>query len=187
MRPAPAAKEAADVLRMTDETLQSTIASLVGARPELDVVGQMRLSPPYPQWLKWVLHAEGDLLARWTRYRIGDVTLSRHVAYVDFGRVDPDILERLQAEELHLGQILTGPGVDKFGFEFGTGGSAGELDLALRRGHSDVRNLNPYHWRRYIAATSGRVGFLVVEALPSLLWRRLLHSEEDRLRLTAAA
>jgi 3-deoxy-7-phosphoheptulonate synthase len=186
IRPAPAVKEAADVLRMTDTTLQGTIASLVGATPDLDVVGQMRISPPYPPWLRWVLHAQGDLLVRWTRYRIGDVTLSRHVAYVDFGRVDPDVLDRLQSKELHLGQILTGPGVDKFGFEFGNGGTAGELDLALRRGHSEA-NLNPYAWRRYIAATSGRVGFLVVEALPSLLWRRLLHSEEERLRLTGAA
>jgi 3-deoxy-7-phosphoheptulonate synthase len=186
LAPAPAAREAADVLRMTGGTLQSTIASLVGTRPDLDVVGQMRMTPPYPSWLRWLLHAEGDLLVRWTRYRIGNVTLSRHVAYVDFGRVDPDVLDRLQSEELHLGQVLTGPEVDKFGFEFGHGGSAGELDLALRRGHSDVRNLNPYNWRRYIAATSGRVGFLVIEALPSLLWRRLLNSEEERLRLTAA-
>jgi 3-deoxy-7-phosphoheptulonate synthase len=184
-RSAPAVREAADVLRMTDATLQSTIASLLGARPELDVVGQMRMTPPYPAWLRWVLHAEGDLLARWTRYRIGDVILSRHVAYVDFGRVDPETLERLQAEEIHLAHVLSDRKVDKFGFEFGNGGSAGELDLALRRGHSDVRNLNPYHWRRYIAATSGRVGFLVVEALPSLLWRRLLGSDEERLRLTA--
>ena len=184
---APVASDAADVLRMTGETLQSTITSLVGTRPALNVVGQMRMAPPYPSWLRWVLHAEGDLLVRWTRYRIGDVTLSRHVAYVDFGRVDPDIMERLQAEEVHLGQVLAGAEVDKFGFEFGNGGNAGELDLALRRGHTEARNLNPYAWRRYIAATSGRVGFFVVEALPSLLWRRLLHSEEERLRLTAAA
>jgi hypothetical protein len=29
-------------------------------------------------------------------------------------------------------------------------------------------------WRRYIASTSGRVGFLVIEALPTRAWDGLL-------------
>ena len=163
------------------------MAALLGSEPTLDVVSQMRMGAPHPSWLRWLLQPEGDLLVRWTRYRIGSIVLSRHVAYVDVGRVDSSIVGRLEDERLHLGELFRSDVIDKFGFEFGSGGTAGELDLALRRGHADVRNLHPYQWRRYIAATGGRVGFLVVEALPSVLWRRLLHSAAERARVTAAA
>jgi 3-deoxy-7-phosphoheptulonate synthase len=176
-----------DVLRRTEGTLESVIESILGTAPRLDVIHQQRISPPYPSFLEWLLRPEGDLLVRWTQYRMGPVTLTRNLSYVDFGRVDPTILARLEAEEIHLGQLFRSQKIDKFGFEFGTGVSAGEIDLLLRQGHTDEKSLHPYVWRRYIAATSGRVGFLVIESLPTLTWRRLLASEEERARLRGAA
>jgi 3-deoxy-7-phosphoheptulonate synthase len=176
-----------DVLRRTEGTLESVIESIVGTAPHLHVIHQRRISPPYPSFLEWLLRPEGDLLVRWTQYRMGPVTLTRNLSYVDFGRVDPTILARLEAEEIHLGQLFKSQRIDKFGFEFGTGVSAGEIDLLLRQGHTEEKSLHPYAWRRYIAATSGRVGFLVIESLPTLTWSRLLASEEERARLRGAA
>lgn len=176
-----------DVLRRTHGTLESVIESILGTAPRLDVIHQQRISPPYPSFLEWLLRPEGDLLVRWTQYRMGPVTLTRNLSYVDFGRVDPTILARLEAEEIHLGELFRSQKIDKFGFEFGTGVSAGEIDLLLRQGHTEEKSLHPYVWRRYIAATSGRVGFLVIESLPALTWRRLLASEEERARLRGAA
>jgi 3-deoxy-7-phosphoheptulonate synthase len=175
------------VLRRTEGTLESVIESIVGTAPHLHVIHQRRISPPYPSFLEWLLRPEGDLLVRWTQYRMGPVTLTRNLSYVDFGRVDPTILARLEAEEIHLGELFRSQAIDKFGFEFGTGVSAGEIDLLLRQGHTEERSLHPYVWRRYIAATSGRVGFLVIESLPTLTWRRLLASEEERGRIRGAA
>ncbi|MFN2489693.1 MAG: hypothetical protein ABR529_08160 [Actinomycetota bacterium] len=164
--------EPMDVLRRTEGTLASVIESLLGEAPRLDVLRQTVIKPPYPSWLTWLLRPEGDLLVRWTGYMSGDVALSRNLAYVDFGRVDPTILARLENEELNLGELFSSQEIDKFGFEFGTGGDAEELDVALREGHLNLRH--PYVWRRYIAATAGRVGFLVMESLPSVTWRQLL-------------
>ena len=162
-----------DVLRRVDVTLASVIESVTTVRPRLDVIRQDRIHPPHARWLHWLLQPEGDLLVRWTSYKMGGLTLSRNVAYVDFARVDPGILDRLQAEQINLGQLFGSSEIDKFGFAFGTAADAGTIDIALREGHGP-RALHPYVWRRYIAATAGRVGFLVVESLPTLTWQHLL-------------
>ena len=172
------------LLYETQGTLANVIERAVGTPPRLDVVRQIRISPPYPTWLRWVLRPEGDLLVRWTRYVDGDSVLSRHLSYVDFGRVDPEVMTRLETEELNLGQLFSSTEIDKFGFEFGTGVNSGEFDRLIREGHKDTKSMHPYVWRRYIAATSGRVGFLVFEALPTLVWTKILRSGEDRTQRT---
>jgi 3-deoxy-7-phosphoheptulonate synthase len=172
-----------DVLRLTDETLASVFESIVGAPPILEVIRQERASAPHPSWLTWLLRPGGDLLVRWTRYRLGQTILSYNLSYVDLTRVDRKIVARLEARKLNLGQLFSQSEIDKFGFEFGSGTEAGEIDLMLREGHGDEVGRHPYLWRRYIAATSGRVGFLVIESLPNTTWTRLLSSEEERARL----
>lgn len=164
---------AVDVLHRIDGTLADTIHSVIGMRPRLDVIRQERITPPYPRWLRWLLKPEGALLVRWTSYKLDGLTVTRNLSYVDFARVDATVLRRLQAEEVNLGELFASTEVDKFGFAFGTGSDAGPVDLALREGHGGEA-FHPYVWRRYIASTSGRVGFLVVEALPTLTWQRLL-------------
>ena len=177
LRPTPASpgpiRTPVDVLRRVDVTLASVIESVTTVRPRLDVIRQDRIRPPHARWLHWLLQPEGDLLVRWTSYKMGALTLSRNVAYVDFARVDSGILDRLQAQQINLGQLFGSSEIDKFGFAFGTAADAGTIDIALREGHGP-RALHPYVWRRYIAATSGRVGFLVVESLPTLTWQHLL-------------
>jgi 3-deoxy-7-phosphoheptulonate synthase len=168
-----------DVLHDTNGTLALVIERALGEAPRLEVMKQKRISAPYPTWLRWLLRPDGDLLVRWTRYVIGSTTLSRNLSFVDFGRVDPEIMSKLEAEELNLGQLFTNVEIDKFGFEFGSGVNSGEFDMLLREGHSDTKSLHPYVWRRYIAATSGRVGFLVFEALPSVAWRNVLDSQSS--------
>jgi 3-deoxy-7-phosphoheptulonate synthase len=169
-------EEPEDVLRPTPLTLGVVIDSIIGEMPRLDVLRQNRISGPYPKWLELLLRPEGDLLVRWTSYMLGDITLTRNLAYVDLGRVDPDLVGKLETEELNLGEIFRSQAIDRFGYAFGTGADAGDIDVALRHGHPG--NLHPYAWRRYIAATSGRVGFLVIESVPTLTWRRLLRSRE---------
>jgi 3-deoxy-7-phosphoheptulonate synthase len=170
-----------DVLRVTNSTLGSVIESTLRSRPRLDVVRQTRVESPHPSWLNWALRPEGDLLVRWTGYRIGRTVLSRNVAYVDVSRVDPKIVVRLQSGQMNLGQLFSSSEIDKFGFEFGTSVDAGVLGEALNKGHEDMANLGPYVWRRYIAATSGRAGFVVVEALPTFAWRRHLANNGRQL------
>jgi 3-deoxy-7-phosphoheptulonate synthase len=169
-------EEPEDVLRPTPLTLGVVIDSIIGEMPRLDVLRQNRISGPYPKWLELLLRPEGDLLVRWTSYMLGDITLTRNLAYVDLGRVDPDLVGKLETEELNLGEIFRSQAIDRFGYAFGTGADAGDIDVALRHGHPG--NLHPYAWRRYIAATSGRVGFLVIESVPTLTWRRLLRTRE---------
>lgn len=163
-----------DVLRVVNTTLGSVIEQALGAKPRLDVVRQLRVEPPHPSWLTWALRPEGELLVRWTGYRIGRTVLSRNVAYVDVSRVDPKIVVRLQSGQMNLGQLFSSSEIDKFGFEFGSSGDVGGFGDALNQGHEDMGQLGPYVWRRYIAATSGRAGFVVIEALPTFTWRRHL-------------
>jgi 3-deoxy-7-phosphoheptulonate synthase len=170
-----------DVLRTVNSTLASVIESALGVRPHLDVIRQTRIEGPHPSWLTWSLRPAGDLLVRWTGYRIGDTVLSRNVAYVDVSRVDPKIVVRLQSGQMNLGQLFSSSEIDRFGFEFGTSADAGFLAEALAQGHDDMDRLGPYVWRRYIAATSGRAGFVVVEALPTFAWRRLLGRRGHRI------
>lgn len=167
-----------EVLQRTDGTLRSVITDAIGREPRLEVLGQERIAPPHPSWLRWILRPQGDLLVRWTSYFDGDRRLSCNLAYADFSRVDPSLLAQLQAEEINLGDILSDESVDKFGFTFGTGADAGEFEEVLRAGHA-WRGLHPYVWRRYIAATFGRAGFLVIEALPLRSWQDLLETPEE--------
>jgi hypothetical protein len=171
------------LLHRMEGTLASVFQDALDISPYLHVIRQQRVQPPFPSWLTWLLHPEGELLVRWTRYQIGPVVLSRNLAYVDLGRVDAPIVERLESKQLNLGELFESTEIRKFGFEFGTGGTAGPIHWVLREGHTDTRTLHPYVWRRYIAATGGRAGFLVVECLPLSTWRRLLESSEERVRL----
>ena len=168
-----------EVLRITDSTLGSVIERAFGTRPRLDVVSQSRVEPPHASWLTWALRPEGDLLVRWTGYRIGRTVLSRNVAYVDVSRVDPKIVVRLQSGQMNLVQLFSSTEIDKFGFEFGTSADVGVFGDALAEGHTDLDQLGPYVWRRYIAASAGRAGFIVVEALPTFAWRGRHFAEDD--------
>jgi 3-deoxy-7-phosphoheptulonate synthase len=181
------AKDPMQLLHRTEGTLARVIEDALDISPHLHVVRQQRVQPPFPSWLTWLLQPEGDLLVRWTRYEIGATVLSRNLAYVDIGRVDAPIVERLESKELNLGQLFETTDIRRFGFEFGTGGTAGPIHWVLREGHTDTKTLHPYVWRRYIGATGGRTGFLVVECLPSLSWRRLLESSEERVRFRKAS
>jgi 3-deoxy-7-phosphoheptulonate synthase len=176
-----------DVLHRTDRTLSSVFESIVGARPRLEVLAQSRIRPPHPSWLSWLLHPDGELLVRWTRYVLGDTILSRNLAYVDLGRVDRAIVERLESGRLNLGDLFRAQEIDRFGFEFGTGADAGAIDVTLRQEHKEPPNLHPYVWRRYIAATSGRVGFLVIESLPTRTWQRILRTRRPVVGAVEAA
>lgn len=165
------------VLHLTDRTLAQTIESITGVPPHLDVADQWRVPPPTP-WLSPPLSPQGEVLARCTSYRMGSVRLSRHISYVDLSRIDPTIGALLEATQLNLGQLFVDPRIEKLGFEFGTHESAGEIDEVFRRCFPDeVHDLHPYVWRRYQAAIDGVVTFLVIEALPVPVWKRLLELE----------
>jgi 3-deoxy-7-phosphoheptulonate synthase len=165
------------VLRMTERTLAQTIESLTGAPPSLDVVAQWRLEPPV-EWLSPPLSASGDVLARCTGYRMGSVRLSRNLAYVDLGQIDPTLAALLEATQLNLGQLFVDPRIEKLNFEFGTHEDAGEIDATFRRCFpEEAASLHPYVWRRYQAAIGGVVMFVVIEALPVPVWERILEQE----------
>ncbi len=181
----PRITDPTDVLHRTDGTLGAVIESILGTHPQLEVIKQIRVAPPFSPWLRWLLRPEGDLLVRWTRYKVGDVILSRNLAFVDFARVDPNVLDRLQAEELNLGELFSSQAVDKFGFEFGHAGSDEDIHRNLKEGHGGAVGANAYIWRRYVASTAGRIGFLVVESLPAITWRKILGSDVERRRLSA--
>jgi 3-deoxy-7-phosphoheptulonate synthase len=170
--------DAAAVLHVTDRTLAQTIESIAGLPPDLDVIAQWRLVPPDTSWLAPPLSADGDVLARCTSYRMGSVRLSRHLSYVDLGRIDPTIGALLEATQLNLGQLFVDPRIEKLDFEFGTHEDAGEIDGAFRRLFpGELDELHPYVWRRYQAAIGGVVTFVVIEALPVAVWSRLLDTE----------
>jgi 3-deoxy-7-phosphoheptulonate synthase len=176
---APLPLDPAAVLRTVDRTLAQTIESITGAPPDLDVVSQWRLAPPVA-WLSPPLSEGGDILARCTSYRMGAVRLSRHLAYVDLGQIDPTLAALLEVTHLNLGQLFVDPRIEKLAFEFGTHETAGEIDNVFRRCFPDEQDvLHPYVWRRYRAAIGGVVMFVVIEALPVPVWERILHRETD--------
>jgi hypothetical protein len=165
------------VLHLTDRTLAQTIESIIGVPPHLDVADQWRLVPPIP-WLSPPLSPKGEVLARCTSYRMGSVRLSRNISYVDLARIDPTIGALLEATQLNLGQLFVDPRIEKLDFEFGTDETAGEIDDVFRRCFpEELHELYPYVWRRYQAAIDGVVTFLVIEALPVSIWKRLLDLE----------
>lgn len=166
-----------DVLRTTDVTLGEVIESTLGVAPTLDVVGQWRLEPPHPAWVSPPLPEETDVLGRCTGYRMGLEQLSHNIAYVDLGRIEPAIAAKLEAQEIHLGQLFLNDQIEKFGFEFGTHDVAGGLDAELSQRLDGVAtDLRPYVWRRYFAAVGGAVAFVVIEALPCGTWGRIFGS-----------
>jgi 3-deoxy-7-phosphoheptulonate synthase len=165
------------VLHLIDRTLAQVIESITGVPPHLDVADQWRLPPPNP-WLSPPLSPEGEVLGRCTGYRIGSVRLSRNISYVDLSRIDPTIGALLENTQLNLGQLFVDPRIEKLDFEFGTDETAGDIDEVFRRCFPDeVHELYPYVWRRYKAAIDGVVTFLVIEALPVPVWKRLLDLE----------
>lgn len=164
--------DAADILRRTDITLAQAIASVVGRDPRLEVRAQWREQAPLPHWMAPPLGGEAGVLGRCTGYRIGPLALSFHLAYVDLGRVRPGIASGLQTGRLDLGQVFASePGIDRFGFQFGTEQGAGELGETLRRRVGE--RVGRFAWRRYVASLDGQVAFLVVEALPTGTWRAI--------------
>ncbi len=172
----------AAVLRMTDRTLAQTIESITGAPPHLEVVSQWKLQPPV-RWLSPPLSEDGEVLARCTGYRMGSVWLSRNLSYVDLGQIDPTLAALLEATHLNLGQLFVDPRIEKLEFEFGTHETAGEIDEVFRRCFpQEVDTLHPYVWRRYRAAIGGVVMFVVIEALPTPVWERILDRETDLTR-----
>lgn len=169
--------EVMDVLRITDRTLGSVIASIIGVPPGLTVVGQWRVEPPHPSWVAPPLSSHSALLSRCTGYRNGEDELSHNISYVDLSRVDPEIARQLESEELNLGQLFLSDDIEKFGFEFGTDAEAGEIGATLRsRLDGIATDLSPYVWRRYLASIDGSVVFVVIESLPTRTWARILAS-----------
>ncbi len=174
----PPPHEPHDILRRTDRTLAQTIESIIGVPPELDVVDQWRLSPPDTAWLSPPLSPDSEILGRCTGYRMGAVRLSRNLSYVDLGRIDPTLAALLESTQLNLGQLFIDPRIEKLNFEFGTHEEAAEIDAVFRRSFPDeLDELHPYVWRRYQAAIGGVMSFVVVEALPTRVWERLLQSD----------
>jgi hypothetical protein len=174
--PVAAVTDTDDVLHQTDRTLSQTIEALLGRTPHLEVVDQwsegasLRMaSPP--------LSSAGRILARCTSYRIGDVRLSRNLAFVDLATIDPTLGALLESEQLNLGQLFVDPRIEKRNFEFGTDETAADVDDVLRRCFpAEAQTLHPYVWRRYHAAIAGTVTFVVIETLPVRTWDQLLGS-----------
>ena len=166
-----------EILRRTDRTLGQILESIIGAPPDLEVVAQWRLSPPLSAWLSPPLSADAEILGRCTSYRMRAVRLSRNLSYVDLDRSDPTLAALLETKQLNLGQLFVDPKIDKRNFEFGTHEGAGEIDSVFRTWFStEEAGLQPYVWRRYQAAIRGVVAFVVIEALPTETWERLLEA-----------
>jgi hypothetical protein len=165
-----------ELLRETSLILGSMIESVLEAPPELEVLWQSETSPPHPGWVVPPLGERSRILVRRTGYRIGDVILSRNLAYVDLNRVDPGIAQDLLARRLHLGELFLADTIEKSGFEF---------DIEERI--PDAASLHdldePHVSRRYTAAMNDRIAFVVIESLPIQTWNELLDSLAARLRL----
>jgi 3-deoxy-7-phosphoheptulonate synthase len=171
-------RDPGEVLRRTERTLAQTIESIIGVPADLDVVDQWRLSPPGSAWLSPPLSPDSTILGRCTGYRMGAVRLSRNLSYVDLGRIDPTLAALLETKQLNLGQLFVDTRIEKLNFEFGTHEDAAEIDAVFRRCFPDeVDELHPYVWRRYQAAIDGVMSFVVVEALPTRVWERLLQAD----------
>jgi 3-deoxy-7-phosphoheptulonate synthase len=165
------------VLHLTDRTLAQTIETITGVPPHLDVADQWKLPAPHA-WLSPPLSEDGDVLGRCTGYRMGSVRLSCNISYVDLSRIDPTIGALLENTQLNLGQLFVDPRIEKLAFEFGTDETAGEIDEVFRRCFAnELHDLYPYVWRRYHATIDGVVTFIVIEALPVPVWKRLLDLE----------
>lgn len=182
-----------EMLKRVDRTLAVEVAAVLGVRPTLDLVAQVRSRPPHPAWAAPPLPTDEDALTRWTAYRVGRLELTRNVAYVDPRSIAPGLLEALEMGRTSLGEVFEDPEIEpeieKFAFEFGTDEMAARLDPALfdtiARGGSHHR---PYVWRRYSAALRGMTAFVVIEVLPVETWDRILGSDEGELaRLTGAS
>lgn len=174
-----APRDVAEILRRTDHTLGMVLEEVLGAPPRLDVIGQWRLEPPLSGWLAPPLSGEGAVLGRCTSYRMGELDLSRHVAYVDLSRVDPGVAADLESGRVNLGELLAqDPTIEKLDFRFGSDADAdaGPFDEVLQTWFDGSRH-GPYAWRRYVGRMGGAVALLIVETLPIETWARLLGAE----------
>lgn len=171
-------RSANEILQTTDRTLAQFIERIVGVAPDLDVLSQWRHSPPAPEWLTPPLSSDGEILGRCTGYRMGSVRLSRNLAYVDLSRIDPTLAALLESEQLNLGQLFVDPKIEKLNFEFGTQDDAGRIDEVFRAAFPDEEPpFDEYVWRRYQASIRGVVSFVVIEALPTATWHKLIEAE----------
>lgn len=180
----PAPSHAADVLRITDRTLGSSIHQILGIEPDLDVMRQWLIHGASPGRAPDSFPEESDVLVRCTGYRVGSTRLSRNLAYVDLGRVDPVVASELVSGELHLGQLFLDGEIVKHGYEFGTDTDAPDVDDMFDQCFED-EEVQPFVWRRYLAGPRGEDVYVVVESLPTLVWERLLDSEDARRGLMA--
>lgn len=169
-----------DFLRQTNASLASTIGTVLGAPPRLEVVRQRRVDAPHPSWIVPPLAEDALVLERWTRYVLGRAEVSRNVAYVDLGRLEVELAARLWSRDVTLGEVFARQGVEKFGHEFGTDADAREIDpLLVDEEIWGPSRHRPYVWRRYAASIRGTVAFVVVESLPRRAWKRLLASRDE--------
>jgi hypothetical protein len=175
----------ADVLRITDRTLGSSIEWIIGVEPDLEVVRQWRLDGASAEWVPEPFSDESDVLIRCTSYRIGSTRLSRNLAWVDLERVEPDIAERMVIGTLHLGQLFSSEDIMKHGYEFGTNEDVPDVDHVFERCF-EGEEVKPYVWRRYLAVSGGEDAYVVVESLPTSAWEQVLDSEAERRRLRGA-
>jgi hypothetical protein len=164
-------QELTSLLIRTDRILKNAIQSATGVAPELEVVDQWRLSPPIPASLAPPLSPESEILGRCTSYRVDGVPLSWNLAYVDLGRVDATLAAQLESKRRNLGDLFGDPRIHRMDYASGTEKNAGELDEALHsRLPESFTGLETYLWRRYVAAMSGVITFVVIEALPVASW-----------------
>lgn len=174
----PLPRNAAEILQGTDRTLAQFIERIIGLAPDLEVIAQWRLASPLSSWLSPPLSPDGEILGRCTSYRMGAVRLSRNLAYIDLDRIDPTLAALLETKHLNLGQLFVDPKIEKLNFEFGTQEDAGEIDSVFRACFpSEEPELQEYVWRRYQASIRGIISFVVIEALPTATWERLIETE----------
>lgn len=171
---------ASELLRETSLTLGSMIESVLETPPELEVLWQSEAAPPHPRWAVPPLGERSRILVRRTGYRMGEVILSRNLAYVDLNRVEPGIAPDLLAQRLHLGELFLSDAIEKTGFEF-------DIEERIPDAASMHDLDEPHASRKYTAAMKGRIAFVVIESLPVPTWDALLGSPGARARLREVA
>ena len=159
----------------TDRSLRDLIEEALGRRPLLQLVRQRRISPPHARWIRKGLGRETVLLERISRYRLDDMILSRNIAVVDPASLDGRSASLLEEGLIPLSEIFRSHRVQKRDVEIGPVEPAPEIFSLLRSTMPGEGGTLPASvWRRYVGAIRDVPGFLVVEALPELLWRSLL-------------
>lgn len=162
-----------ELISHVDVSLHAAIESALGLAPELEVVSREERRPPHPEWLAECFSARATLLVRCTRYRTGSTILSMNVAYLDPGRIHPDLLSRLEAGEVTLRDVLFRDGLERSLLGLGTSEDARWVHRALHGCFAEEAD-TPYLWRRYTAPARAPTAFMVIESLPMQIWERLL-------------